>query len=122
MLPPGRQWSHDKDVLSVHLEDQMDSFIVFTKASILISRVKNFNLRFKSLAYTGDPSVIPPNMKSIDASGGLENFNPKDTPGFRELDLLITSFKASFPPHMKNPMKDDKLDAYLYSAWNIVHL
>ncbi|PSR81917.1 hypothetical protein PHLCEN_2v6212 [Hermanssonia centrifuga] len=122
VLPPGRQWSHDKDVLSVHLEDQMDSFIVFTKASILISRVKNFNLRFKSLAYTGDPSVISPNMKSLDASGGLENFNPKDTPGFRDLDQLVTSFKASFPPHMKNPMKDDKLDAYLYSAWNVVHL
>ncbi|KAJ3541142.1 hypothetical protein NM688_g6125 [Phlebia brevispora] len=120
VLPPGRQWSHDKDVLSVHREDQMDSFIMFVKCSILISRVKNFNLRFKSLAYTGDPSVIPPTTNPL--SGGLENFYPKDTPAFRELDELVSSFKASFPPDMKSPMTDDKLDPYLYSAWNMAHL
>ena len=98
----------------------MDSFIMFVKCSMLISRVKNFNLRFKALAYAGDPSVIPPTGTNL--RDGLENFYPKDTPAFRELDELVSSFKASFPLHMKNPMTDDKLDGYLYSAWNMAHL
>ena len=97
----------------------MDSFVMFVKCSILISKVKNFNLRFKALAYAGDPSVIPP---SATLNGNLENFYPKDTPAFRELDELLSSFKASFPPSMKNPMVHQKLDAYLYAAWNMTHL
>ena len=120
MLPPGRQWSHDKDVISAHREDQSDSFIMFAKCSLLISKVKNFNLRFKALAYSGDPTVIPPT--AADLSGGLENFYPKDTPAFKELDELVSSFKASFPPHMKEPVVDGKLDCYLYTTLNMANL
>lgn len=120
MLAPNRQWSHDRDVLSVHREDQTDSFILYVKCGLLISRVKNFNLRFKSLAYAGDPSVMPPMSKPL--VGGLEDFHPKETPAFRELDELLSSFKVSFPPDMKSPMIDGKLDSYLYSSWNMIHL
>ena len=104
----------------MHKDEQIDSFILFTKCSILISRVKNFNLRFKGLAYAGDPTVVPP--EGLRLSGNLENFYPRDTPAFKELDELVSSFKASFPSHLKEPTIDGKLDGYLYSALNMANL
>ncbi|KAF7791287.1 hypothetical protein EIP86_002301 [Pleurotus ostreatoroseus] len=120
VLPPSRQWSNDKDVIANHREDQTDSFILYVKCGMLISRVKNFNLRFKSLAYQGDPSVLPPVTSPL--TNGLENFNPKETRAFRDIDELLNSFKSSFPSEMKSPMTDDKLDPYLYSTLNMVNL
>ena len=87
---------------------------------MLISRVKNFNLRFKALAYAGDPTVLPPDGAKL--SGGLETFYPKDTPAFRELDELVSSFKASFPARMKQPVVEGKLDHYLYCSLNMANL
>ena len=86
---------------------------------MLISRVKNFNLRFKALAYSGDPSVAPPAGLT---NTNMEDFHPKETPAFRELDELVSTFKAGFPPHMKDPMVDGKLDGYLYTALNMSNL
>ena len=121
MLSPARQWSHDKDVISAHREDQTDSFIMFAKCSLLISKVKNFNLRFKALAYSGDPTVIPPTAATL-APGSLDNYYPKDTPAFKELDELVSSFKASFPQNMKDPVVDGKVDCYLYATLNMANL
>ncbi|KAI0345199.1 hypothetical protein BDW22DRAFT_1482423 [Trametopsis cervina] len=120
VLPPDRQWSHAPDALHVHHPDQTDSFIMYIKASMLFSKVKNFNIRFKSLAYSGDASVTP--MLDINNNDGLLKYSPRTTPLFLELDNLVLTFKNKFPAHLKNPVVNGKVDYYLYSAWNILHI
>lgn len=93
---------------------------MYIKCSLLMSRVKNFNTRYKALAFAGDPSVVP----VIDGNSESGNFrtSPRTSPMFLELDNLILTFKNKFPAHLKTPFADDKIDFYLYSAWNILHL
>ena len=47
VLPENRQWSYAQDLLYKHPEGQTDSFILYIKASILLSKVKTYNLRFR---------------------------------------------------------------------------
>ena len=117
MYPGERQWSHDRDVVAVHKDNQVDSFILYIKATFLLSRVKTFNLRFKGKHYTGDASMISPNNSP--AGDNPEYFDVKEAPAFIELDSLINSFKAAFPAHLKNPIDGQAVDQYLYTAWLI---
>lgn len=115
MYPSERQWSHDKEVLTKHPEQQIDSFILYIKATILLSRVKAFNLRYKGKHYAGDASMQSP--ASSPANGDqAEYFSVKETPAFRELDDLVTNFKNSFPAQLKNPVDCQVVDPYLYTA------
>lgn len=120
VLPPERQWSQAKDTLYSHPPEQTDSFIMYIKCSLLISRIKTFNVRYKSLAFAGDPSVVPITDSNTDT--GNFKASPRTSPMFLELDNLILSFKNKFPAHLKNPCADGKVDYYLYSAWNVLHL
>ncbi|KAI0788632.1 hypothetical protein C8Q75DRAFT_241835 [Abortiporus biennis] len=121
VYPSDRQWSHDKDMLITHPEGQIDSFILYIKANILSSRVKNFNLRFKGKHYSGDASMISPNNSP--ASGDTpEYFDVKDAPAFRELDKAIGEFKASFPPQYRNPVDNQAIDQYLFTAHLVPNL
>ncbi len=85
---------------------------------MLFSQIKNFNIRFKSLAYAGDPRYAP----ATNGEGNALKDPPKTTTAFVELDNLIDEFKSKIPARFKNPIVDGKLDHYLYSAWNLVHL
>lgn len=53
-----RQHALGKDILLLYPEDQVDSFTLYIKASILLSRVKAFNLRFRAKRFIGDPMYI----------------------------------------------------------------
>lgn len=76
---------------------------------MLISRVKDFNLRFRSKHYSGDPTCV------VDARAS-DTIDPRATQAFKELDNVILSFRSSFPAHLKNPLNGNVLDPHLYCA------
>ncbi|KAI0337608.1 hypothetical protein BDW22DRAFT_1363864 [Trametopsis cervina] len=116
-----RQWSTDSDVLLRHDPEHTDSFVLYIKSTMLISRVKTFNVRFKSRFISGDPDLqsplIPPT--AIDDVGKLD---PRDTPAFQALDYLTNSFRSFFPPRFRKPLAEDTLDQYLYSTHMAAYL
>ncbi|EMD42002.1 hypothetical protein CERSUDRAFT_110542 [Gelatoporia subvermispora B] len=121
LVPPSeRQWSHDHDVLLTHPEGQTDPFILFIKATMLLSRVKNFNLRFRSNMHKGDPNYQLPPEGAGTGPGGVVTV--RDCPAFRDLDQLIGSFRQSFPAHLRNPVDDGIVDPHLYMACTAPHL
>ena len=80
--------------------------------------MKNFNIRFKSLAYAGDPGHTP---VPVDGCGPYTD-PAKTTLAFIELDDLVADFKNKFPSRYRNPLVEGKLDHYLNSAWNLLHM
>lgn len=127
VLPQNRQWSHDKDMLIKHPEDQVDDFILYVKSVMVLSHVKYFNLRFRSKHYAGDPTakIINTNSPAPHAfrySGvNGEHIDPRQTPAFVQLDQLVTAFRASFPVHLRNPARE-QVDPHLFSACTASHL
>lgn len=119
VYPSERQWSHDRDVIANHREGQLDSFIMYIKVTILLSKVKTFNLRFKWKHYTGDASVISPTNSPSDNPNVIDI---KEAPAFRELEETVAKLKASWPIHLKNPIDGHAVDPYLYVACMIPHL
>ncbi|CCL99564.1 uncharacterized protein FIBRA_01582 [Fibroporia radiculosa] len=116
VVPQERQWSHDNNVLLVHPDDQTDSFILYIKGTMLLSKVKNFNLRFRHRIHTGDASTIglgPSSLAGILRPKDYVDF--RETPAFMEIDQLVALFKTSFPNSCKNPL-EDHVDALLYAA------
>ena len=107
VLPEDRQWSYAPDLLQTHPENQTDSFILYVKSAILLSRVKTFNLRSTGKFYTA--------MNSMTAIHPQE-FDPRNSPEFQELDRLVHNFRQSFPAQFKSPVNNDGLDPYLYTA------
>lgn len=103
----------------MHPEDQIDPFVMYCKASMLMSRVKNFNLRYRGLKYIEDPSVMHPQTST---GGTAHPLSIRTTPAFIELHQATQNMKAAMTKYMKDPMKDGKFDAYVFNTWNIVHL
>lgn len=122
VLPPARQYSHSPDALRVFPDAQTDPFIMFSKTAMLMCRVKNFCLRFKSLRYSGDPSTLLPEGLRETSGPGPNSLCLRETPAFIQLDEQIQIVKSSFPPYMKHVMRDGRLDMYTYLSWNLVHL
>ncbi|KAH9947919.1 hypothetical protein B0H21DRAFT_736146 [Amylocystis lapponica] len=119
VLPDERQWSHDKDVLLRHPEDQTDPFILYIKSTILLSRVKNFNLRFRSKYHAGDPATLSPSTNAVEDA---EFFDVRKTPAFIEIDELVAAFLASFPLHLKHPVRGHLVHSHLFTACIASHL
>ncbi|THV08165.1 hypothetical protein K435DRAFT_1805 [Dendrothele bispora CBS 962.96] len=54
LVPPKeRQWAHTPELLLNHTDGQVDPFILYIKACVLLSKVKTFNLRFRGTALCG---------------------------------------------------------------------
>ncbi|KAF7796741.1 hypothetical protein EIP86_007924 [Pleurotus ostreatoroseus] len=104
VLPEERQWSYQPDILYAHPEHQTDSFILYIKSALLLSRVKTFNLRFR--------------WKYFTESGGMptQDVDPIGSPEFQQLDRIVMGFRHSFPAQFKSPVEGDMLDPYLYTA------
>ncbi|KAI0361291.1 hypothetical protein OH77DRAFT_1544576 [Trametes cingulata] len=119
LVPPGRrQWSHDPDVIEKHLDDQVDSFILHVKATMLLSRVKVFNGRYNAKRHLGDPAMVP-NPAGIP---GMPFPNlVQSTPAFVELDRLIGAFLQSLPPGHKDPLANGVIDTSLFTAISTAH-
>ncbi|KAI0051666.1 hypothetical protein FA95DRAFT_1511617 [Auriscalpium vulgare] len=119
-----RQHAHTKDLLLIHPEDQVDSFGLYIKGSILLSKVKAYNLRFRSKRFSGDPAFAYASSYSEiwerDAEDGT--MDPRRTPAFVEVDHIATMFRQTFPLHLRNPVPDGVVDSHLYTACLIPHL
>lgn len=118
-----------RDLFIIHPERHTDSFTLYIKGSVLLSRIKQFNMRFRVKRCLGDPSVefVPPD------TGGFQRFgagaiaesvfnDPRRSVEFIELDSLAESFRPNFPHHLKNPMPDGVVDSHLYVACLISHM
>ncbi|KIM77868.1 hypothetical protein PILCRDRAFT_825089 [Piloderma croceum F 1598] len=106
--PTERQWSHTKDLLLVHPVDECDSFSLYIKGTFLITRVKNFNRRFRSRHYAENPSALQ--------FGFTPASDARNTQAFKELDSILLSFRKSFPHHLKNFINGNVVDLHLYAA------
>lgn len=120
LVPPlERQWAHTRDLLLNHPEAQTDSFILYIKGTILVSRVKAFNLRFRSRHFAGDTAVA---CTFTDNSQSPDPVDPRGSPAFQELDSFVSAFKASFPSHLRTPILNNVVDNHLYTAFLIPHV
>ncbi|EGO03916.1 hypothetical protein SERLA73DRAFT_84116 [Serpula lacrymans var. lacrymans S7.3] len=120
IAPEDRQWSHDKEMLILHPPDQTDSFVLYIKSTMLLSRVKNFNHRFRSRHHCGDIAATPTHGYSRDSM--FNNLDARTAPGFMELDELIAVFKASIPSHLKDPFMNGGVDSLLYTTSLVPHV
>ncbi|PFH54567.1 hypothetical protein AMATHDRAFT_78225 [Amanita thiersii Skay4041] len=119
VLAQDRQWAHTRNVLLNNPEEITDSFTLYIKGSILISRVKTFNLRFRARHYAGDSAV------SSDFSDGQtisERADPRGSQAFIELDYTVDTFASTFPSHCRNPIMNNIIDSHLYTACLIPHI
>ncbi|KAJ3750260.1 hypothetical protein DFH05DRAFT_1466621 [Lentinula detonsa] len=117
--PSERQWAHSIDLLSVHPEHQTDGLILYIKASILLSKVKTFNLRFRAKHFSGDGE----SSYSYNTFRPDEPVDPRNTMAFIDLDGTVTSFIATFPSQLRNPLtKDEKMDCTLFAAMAMAHV
>lgn len=120
VLPEGRQWSYAPDLLYKHPVEQTDSFILYVKSAILLSRVKTFNLRFRWRMYNpGESSVLSPQNAAFDPGFFEEATSSAE---FHQLDQIVTNFRPSFPPRLRSPVENEVLDPYLYTACTAAHL
>ena len=121
VLAKERQWFHDPHILLTHPEGQTDSFILMVKASIILSRVKNFNLRYRARYFAKDLDYIP----TADAPVRMPSsdvMDPRSTPAFIEADNLAGNFRSSFPPDLRNPINGNVVDVHLFTACTIPHM
>ena len=94
---------------------------------MLLSRVKAFNLRFRAKRFMGDPAYIySPTYAEVWEKESDEaqdvTADPRRTPRFIEIDHVASMFRQSFPLHLRNPIRDGRMDSHLYSASLIPHL
>ena len=121
VLAKERQWFHDPHILLAHPEGQTDSFMLMVKASIILSRVKNFNLRYRARFFAKDLDYIPTANAPVQLPS-LEVLDPRSTTAFIEIDGLVSSFKSSFPPDLRNPINGNVVDVHLFTACTIPHM
>lgn len=119
VLAEERQWFHDPHILLAHPEGQTDSFILMIKASIILSRVKNFNLRYRSRYFAKDLEYTPTANIPIPGSNMVD---PRSTPAFIEVNSLASNFRSSFPPDLRNPINGNVVDIHLFTACTIPHM
>ncbi|KIK71105.1 hypothetical protein GYMLUDRAFT_33231 [Collybiopsis luxurians FD-317 M1] len=116
--PSERQWAHSSDLLSVHPDKQTDGLILYVKAAILLSKVKTFNSRFRAKHFAGDGE----GNLSYNTFRADEPVDPRNTMAFIDLDGTVTSFIATFPSHLRNPVTDGKMDCTTFAALIMSHV
>ncbi|KAH8835150.1 hypothetical protein DL96DRAFT_1573039 [Flagelloscypha sp. PMI_526] len=115
LVPPQeRQWAHTPNLLLTHADAHTDPFVLYIKGTIILSRVKCFNLRFRAKHYAGDLSVTAP---ATEGETLLPSMDPRGSPAFMELDHIASNFRSSFPAALRTPIIQDALvDNHLYTA------
>jgi len=108
-------------MLLAHPGSQTDSFILMVKASVILSKVKNFNLRYRARYFAKDLDYTP-TIPAPTRLPSLELLDPRSTPAFIEVDNLVRSFRSSFPPDLRNPINGNVVDVHLFTACTIPHM
>lgn len=116
VAPAERQWAHTPDVLLNHPVEQTDSFVLFIKASILMSKVKCFNLRFRAKNFAGDPQMQTPSNNLHPHQQTQAYIDPRESEGFKEIDSLVSAFVSSFPRGWNDPVRDGIVDVHMLLA------
>ncbi|KZS96186.1 hypothetical protein SISNIDRAFT_548277 [Sistotremastrum niveocremeum HHB9708] len=105
----GRQRMNSKDILTYHPVDQTDSFTLYVKSSILLSRVKNFN------------SSFPLNQEALDSLAAPDqhpqHVDPRSTAEFQKIEAQIWAFRLNVPNHLRNPIVNNTVDGHLLAAY-----
>ncbi|KAG6832433.1 hypothetical protein H0H92_001479, partial [Tricholoma furcatifolium] len=91
----------------------------FQNGALVRARVKTFNLRFRARHFAGDMAVA---SQFSDGLGLSDSVDPRGSPAFIELDHIASSFRASFPSHLRNPIVDNIVDNHLYTAFLMPHV
>ena len=86
----------------------------------LVAQVKAFNLRFRSKHFAGDPTVAA--LYNDGPQSPDEPVDPRGSAAFIELDHIVSSFRASFPSHLRNPINDNIVDNHLYTTCLMPHV
>ena len=119
-MPEERQWSYEQDLLYKHPAPQTDEFIMYIKASILLSKVKTYNLRFHWKFFNADGA---PSSSTNSAAFDPVIYNAKTTSKFHHLDSLVAQFRRNFPPHLRNPISlVGNVNHYAYTACTAAYL
>jgi hypothetical protein len=122
------KWAHSRDLFLLHPEKQVDSFVLYVKATMLIcaffflfffvasanvisAKVKNFDLRFRARHFFGDVAVMSPHSEQQNPL--VPAIDPRGSPAFVELDNITSSFRSSFPSHLRNPIVANVVDQHL---------
>lgn len=71
-------------------------------------------MRFRSKFFAGDASVIA--SYTDDSTSSNDPVDPRRSVAFIELDDVVSSFRVSFPSHLRNPIVDNVVDNHLYTA------
>ncbi|THH28067.1 hypothetical protein EUX98_g6114 [Antrodiella citrinella] len=77
---------------------------------MLLSRVKNFNLRTRAKYFAEDPS-IPQGYPITDI-----RFDPRQTPEFGAMTSVALAFTDSIPTQYKNPLQNGVVNPHIYST------
>ncbi|KAF8708203.1 Fungal specific transcription factor domain, partial [Rhizoctonia solani] len=98
-----RQCLQTPNFLTTHIRETTDSFTLFVKASVILSKVKILALRVGN-RYPDIPDI-------------------RDTPAFRHLESTIATFRSSFPSEYLEPISQTSkgFDTLLYVAHLIPH-
>jgi len=106
-----RPWSHIRSSLVTHPPDQTDSFTLYIKCAVILSRVKQHNHRFSARRFRGDTSATPVGTYLI-----FDSLDPRTAPDFIDLEDLVYSFKDSWPSHLKDPFANGTVDTYMFTT------
>ncbi|KAF8140128.1 hypothetical protein EV363DRAFT_1152798, partial [Boletus edulis] len=110
-----RQWSHLSESYLIHPPDLTDSFTLYIKVMLIISRIKNFNHRFRIMEHLGDPGS---------KSTRMNRWNEPDvrsTTTFSQLDHILVSFRSFLSHEFKDPVVNNRIDSHLYTTHLALH-
>ncbi|KAG6381301.1 hypothetical protein JVT61DRAFT_5707 [Boletus reticuloceps] len=110
-----RQWSHLSESYLIHPPELTDSFTLYIKVMLMISRIKNFNHRFRVMEHLGDPGS---------KSTRMNRWNEPDirsTTTFSQLDHIVVSFRSFLSHEFKDPVVNNRIDSHLYTTHLALH-
>ncbi|KAF9229394.1 hypothetical protein BS17DRAFT_19414 [Gyrodon lividus] len=110
-----RQWSHFKETFLVHPPDITDSFTLYIKTMMIISRIKIFNHRFRVMENLGDLG------STVTRMNWWNEPDVRSAPTFSQLEELVTSFRCSLPHEFKDPLLNSRVDTHLYTTHLALH-
>lgn len=110
-----RQWSFDPRVFETH-DEHIDSFGLHVKSTMLLSKVKVFNTRYKIKRHLGDPNYTPQPRE------GQTKLIMLTVPALKELDRLNTAFIENLPPQHRTSVANGVIDVSLLTAISNAHL
>lgn len=82
-----------------------------------MSHVKTFNLRFRTKRFAGDPDMIALPGATGEQCATAQYIDPRETPGFKKVEHLVSNFIASFPKGLKSATQGGVVDVHLLLAF-----